>query len=143
MSWGILDDIPGVAQLKAAYDTADDVAHRRWKSALGNGVDAVSPTSGWYNVGQQHIEGGQDWGNGIVPDAAHGVKVGGQWVHDKIDAPYEEKKKGYDAIRDEIAGLKRERQGQKDFAYNLADSKYEPARQAIKALYGDPASWKL
>ncbi len=62
---------------------------------------------------------------------------------DVLNKPYQDKAKGYDAIRAETDRLKKERMGQKDFAYNLADSKYEPTRKAIQALYGDPASWKL
>jgi len=60
-----------------------------------------------------------------------------------VDDVYGEKAKGYDAIRAEVERLKQERKGQKDFAYNLANSKYQPTRDAIAAVYGDPKGWKL
>jgi len=64
-------------------------------------------------------------------------------VKPKVDAAYGQKAAGYDAIRAEVERLKQERKGQKDFAYNLANSKYQPTRDAIAAVYGDPKGWKL
>lgn len=71
------------------------------------------------------------------------VKNGIGDVVDTVNDAYAKKAEGYDAIRAETERLKKERMGQKDFAYNLADSKYQPTREAIAAVYGDPKSWKL
>lgn len=62
---------------------------------------------------------------------------------DAYDAPFDEKRKGYDAVIDQSQKLKAERMARKDKTYDMAEEKYRPAREAIAAVYGDPKSWKL
>lgn len=102
---------------------------------IAQGKGASWETVGDFTPLAPAIAGGQDlW---------KGAKWLGGKVKDAYTAPYEQKAAGYDAIRAEVDRLKGVRQGQKDFAYNLADSKFAPARKALDAVYGDPSTWKL
>lgn len=55
----------------------------------------------------------------------------------------DEQRHGYDAVQSAAERMKQERMAQKNFAYNLAESKYAPEHAAINALYGDPSTWSL
>lgn len=94
----------------------DDLAQGHFGDALLN-----AGTIGLYGTGKQLYEQGKDAVNGA----------------------YDKKAQGYEAVQAEIERLKGERMQQRNYAYNLADSKYEPTRKAIQALYGDPSGWSL
>lgn len=114
LNWGrLVSAIPGV-------NTAQDIYNGDWKKA---GVNLAT---------------------GGLSDTGAAFKGGFDEKYQKyFKKPYEDKEAGVQAIQDEVARLKQERMAQKDYAYNLADSKYEPTRKAIHAVYGDPESWKL
>jgi hypothetical protein len=115
------DYVPGVSNARG-------VARGDWGAA-------IDPTGGGYNAVRDIRDAGSavgKWAEGVGGD-----------IKDAFNKPYEDKAKGYDAIRAETDRLKKERMAQKDFAYNLADSKYQPSRDALAAVYGDPKSWRL
>ena len=93
----------------------------------------------WYD----NLKNSFGWGSIKGALGFDNIADAGDYIGGALDAPYNKKEEGYDAIRAETERLKGVRQGQKDFAYNLADSKYDPARRALDAVYGDPRSWKL
>ncbi len=112
---------------------ARDIAQGKglsWETALD-----LTPAAPFVS-GAQDLYRGAKYVGGKIRDGFGGVA-------DAVNDAYAKKAEGYDAIRAETERLKGVRQGQKDFAYNLADSKYQPTRDAIAAVYGDPRSWKL
>jgi len=118
MAWydHVLNAVPGV---NAAYDAI---------------------TGDWKGAGANLLTGGL---YGTVDQGVKGVKAVGGAIKDAVNAPYDEKRAGYDKIMSDVDRLKGERQGQRDFAYNLASSKLAPTQDAIDALFGPPKSWKL
>lgn len=67
----------------------------------------------------------------------------GSAIKNAYEKPFDEKRKGYDAIIAQSQQLKAERQARKDKTYAQAEEQYRPAREALAAVYGDPKSWKL
>jgi hypothetical protein len=106
-----------------------------------SGMKSLKEGDPWYKT----AAGFTPW----APLATAADRVGGYVkgkIGDAVDSyngVYDKKAEGYDAVIGELGRLKKERQGQKDYAYNLADSKYAPTRAAIAKVYGDPSGWKL
>lgn len=71
------------------------------------------------------------------------IKQGFNKLKNAYDAPFDEKRAGYDAVADRAQQIKQERMARQDQTYARADAKYAPARSALSAVYGDPKSWKL
>lgn len=82
-----------------------------------------------------------DWKGAINPLDAQ-FNIGGA-VKDAYNAPFDQKRAGYDAVIDQSQKLKAERMARKDKTYAQAEEQYRPAREALAAVYGDPRSWKL
>lgn len=59
------------------------------------------------------------------------------------NAPYEQKAQGLDAVRAEAERIKQERIARQKNVYGQANAQYDDSRRAMKALYGDPTSWRL
>lgn len=133
------DYVPGVNTIKNIYEGD-------W---TGAGLSLVPGVSQAYEFAED-MNGqplGKSWGapHGWGGGKTLGGRLESMWngARDAFNAPYEQKARGYDAIRGEVDRLKGERKAQKDYAYQLADSKFEPTRKAISAIYGDPSGWKL
>lgn len=106
--------IPGVAQVEAGLD--------------GNWQGAVNPFQNVTNLAGDAVDG--------VVDVAGNIK-------DAYTAPFDEKRRGYDAVAERAEQIKQERMARKDKTYAMAEEKYRPTREALAAVYGDPKSWKL
>ncbi len=115
--------IPGVSNVEgiAQGDLGKALAGPVYQGAEDLGI---APSSDW-----------STWGN-LASDIGHGIGHA-------INKPYDEKRKGYDAVMGMVDADKAERYGQKQKSYDLQMQAYDPTRKAIAALYGDPANWKL
>lgn len=99
----------------------------------------------WYDYipGVANVAAGfrGDWKNAVDPFQAY-ENIGGS-IKDAYDAPFDKKREGYDAVMDRAGELKQERLARKDKTYQMADEKMRPAREALRAVYGDPSTWSL
>ncbi len=123
-----------------------------WGDFFGDVTDLI-PAKHVYKAGADALQG--DWSGAgenlleSVPGVQTGEdlykmgRAGARAIGRAVNAPYDEKRKGYDAVMGMVDADKAERYGQKQKSYDLQMQAYDPTRKAIAALYGDPANWKL
>lgn len=99
----------------------------------------------WYDyipgLANIHSAAQGNWSDALDPFQA--VENAGGAIKHAYDAPFDQKREGYDAVTAQSQRLKAERQARKDKTYAQAEEQYRPAREALAAVYGDPKSWKL
>jgi hypothetical protein len=100
--------------------------------------------------GEAALEG--DWQGAINPfqnitnaagDSYQAAGDAGRKIADAYGEPFDEKRRGYDAVAERAEQIKQERMARKDKTYAMAEEKYRPTREALAAVYGDPRTWKL
>lgn len=156
--------IPGVAQVEAGLDGNLAGAANPFQSAVPL-VDAAtggsaSTAEGYANKAGRYVPGiandeallNGDWSGAINPfkaatnvydDVKGAVRDAAGNIVDAYNAPFDEKRRGYDAVAERAEQIKQERMARKDKTYAMAEEKYRPTREALAAVYGDPKTWKL
>lgn len=75
--------------------------------------------------------------------AGAAIGYGGQKIAGSVSGAYDQKKQGFKAVQDKAAEMEQQRLQRLQDVYGQADAKYDNSRAAMKALYGDPSTWKL
>jgi hypothetical protein len=137
-SWGDLaKTIPGVNTIYRLGSAAGDAVTGDESGALDNlkktGYDLG--TGGLYDTGLQAGYAG----NAIE----NGVKNIGNSIKNAYDAPFEQKKAGYQAVQDQAAAYEQQRRNQQQVTLAQTLAQYDPAKKAMAAVYGDPSTWRI
>jgi hypothetical protein len=91
-----------------------------------------------------------DWKGGLANLGTGGLygtydqgKSGLNDLKNAYNAPFNEKRQGYDAVSAMAGDVKNQRIARQQATLGAVESKLDPQRRAIQAMYGDPSSWKL
>lgn len=86
-----------------------------------------------------------DFSNGNYGTGLLDIGTGGIYsaAKDAYEAPFNEKRAGFDAVSAQAEQVKQERIARQQATLQAALAKMDPTKKAISALYGDPSTWSL
>jgi len=86
-----------------------------------------------------------DFSNGNIGTGILDLGTGGIYsaAKDAYSAPFDEKRKGFDAVSAAAEQVKQQRIARQQETLQKSLAALDPTRKAIAAVYGDPSTWSL